>query len=134
MEKWYKDGLTFSCTQCGACCTGGPGYVWVSLEEVQILADHLHLSLEEFSKKYLRKIGNRFSLLEKPKTYDCIFLEGKKCTVYEARPSQCKTYPFWDGILESKERWEQEKKNCEGISDKAPLLSLASIEKKRKNE
>lgn len=133
-KKWYAEGLSFSCTECGACCTGGPGYVWVSAEEIQIIADHLHLSLDTFSQKYLRKIGKRYSLIEKPKSYDCIFLSGKKCTIYEARPKQCKSYPFWDGILESRERWEQEKKNCEGISDEAPLITLATIEKKRKNE
>ena len=37
-SPWYRDGLAFSCTRCGACCTGGPGYVWVSPEEIEELA------------------------------------------------------------------------------------------------
>ena len=36
---WYRDGLAFSCTRCGACCTGAPGYVWVSAEEIEQLAE-----------------------------------------------------------------------------------------------
>ena len=28
--EWYRDGLRFECTRCGACCTGAPGYVWVT--------------------------------------------------------------------------------------------------------
>ena len=28
-QAWYSEGLRFECTQCGACCSGEPGYVWV---------------------------------------------------------------------------------------------------------
>ena len=35
---WYKDGLAFTCTQCGNCCTGGPGYVWLSDAEIDRFA------------------------------------------------------------------------------------------------
>ena len=38
-SPWYQDGLAFSCTRCGACCTGAPGYVWVSPEEIGRLAE-----------------------------------------------------------------------------------------------
>ena len=40
-EPWYADGLNFTCTQCGNCCTGGPGFVWISREEIVRLAAHL---------------------------------------------------------------------------------------------
>lgn len=131
-KKWYHEGLKFSCTECGACCTGGPGYVWVTVEEIKKIADHLSLSVDAFSQKYIRKIYKRFSLIEK-QNFDCIFLEGKRCSIYEVRPNQCRNYPFWDTILVSKEKWEEEKKYCEGISEQAPLITLATIEKKRNN-
>ena len=35
---WYRDGLRFECTQCGKCCTGAPGYVWVDDDEVEALS------------------------------------------------------------------------------------------------
>ena len=35
---WYRDGLQFECTQCGNCCTGDPGYVWVTPEEIKAIA------------------------------------------------------------------------------------------------
>ena len=38
---WYADGLQFTCTQCGDCCTGDPGVVWVTDEELKAIADHL---------------------------------------------------------------------------------------------
>ena len=37
-QPWYADGLSFTCTQCGNCCTGGPGYVWISDMEIDRLA------------------------------------------------------------------------------------------------
>ena len=32
---WYRDGLRFTCTRCGNCCTGAPGYVWVDADAMK---------------------------------------------------------------------------------------------------
>jgi Fe-S-cluster containining protein len=53
--------------------------------------------------------------LKEKQNYDCVFLNERGCSVYEGRPRQCRTYPFWMSILESEERWEEEKKSCPGI-------------------
>ncbi len=130
MNPWYKEGLRFKCTGCGRCCTGFPGHVWVTEQEIQALAKRLQLPLDEFVKKYIRKVGDRYSLKEYAKTYDCVFLEGKKCTVYEDRPKQCQTFPWWQENLEHPEDWQYASKNCEGINHpEAPLISLEEIEK-----
>lgn len=131
-KPWYRKGLRFSCTQCGACCTGFPGYVWLNKTEIEELAHHLNLSKEEFLKCYTRNIKGRISLLEDPNTYDCIFLKNKKCSVYTKRPKQCQTYPFWPSILSSEKSWEEEKCRCEGIQEKAELLSYEEIEAKKR--
>ena len=126
---WYKNGLPFHCTQCGACCTGSPGYVWINDEEIVAMAKHLNISLETFIKKYTRSVYGRRALLEHPKTYDCIFLQNKTCTLYNARPMQCKTYPWWPEILSSKKAWEEEAERCEGIGHPdASLISLEEIQ------
>lgn len=130
MKPWYKEGLHFECTGCGQCCTGFPGYVWVSDEEALALSELLKISLEEFVKKYTRRIGNRLSLKEHPRNYDCVFLEGKQCTVYTARPKQCRTFPWWQENLETPEHWKEAGVRCEGINKEgAPLISLNEIEK-----
>src|SRR3954469_1356725 len=88
---WYRDGLSFTCTQCGNCCTGAPGYVWMSQVEIARMAEYLKITPQEVVEKYCRKIGNRISLSERRTAqgnYDCIFLKedpGTKkrtCTVY----------------------------------------------------
>lgn len=126
-EPWYAEGLNFKCTGCGKCCTGSPGYVWVTLNEIEEIADHLQLSLDEFSQKYLRKVKGRFSLKEHPSTYDCAFLKDNKCEIYEVRPTQCRTYPWWPKNLKSKKDWQEAATYCEGISLEAPLVPIEVI-------
>ena len=71
-KPWYKDGLKFSCTGCGDCCTGAPGYVWVNKEEIAAMAKTVKLTVEEFEDQYTRKIGIRRSLKEFGNG-DCVF-------------------------------------------------------------
>lgn len=132
-EPWYADGLSFTCTCCGNCCTGGPGFVWMSSEEVDRLASHLGLSRERTLKEYCRKIGQRISLKESrtPQgNFDCVFLKEipaekkpgqvslprRVCGIYEVRPLQCRTWPFWDGNLASRENWDNSAKRCPGMN------------------
>ena len=63
-DLWYKQGLKFTCTCCGNCCTGGPGYVWMSDEEIRRLAKHLKLTPEETYERYCRKVNGKTSLNE----------------------------------------------------------------------
>ena len=60
---WYKKGLRFKCTGCGKCCTGSPGYVWVSDDEVSVMAEKLDTSVKEFLKSYTHLVGDGLSLL-----------------------------------------------------------------------
>ncbi len=125
---WYKEGLKFKCTGCGKCCTGFPGYAWVTEEEIKAIAIYLKMNLKQFRKRYLRQVNNRFALLEGPKNYDCVFLEGKKCSIYPVRPVQCRTYPWWQQNLKTEKEWEEAKTFCEGINDSAPVVPLKIIQ------
>lgn len=127
-QKWYKEGLSFKCTECGKCCTGSPGYVWVSPQEIEEMALFLNLPLDQFIQRYIRKVGKRFSLIESKITYDCIFLKDKKCQVYGARPIQCRTFPWWPQNLSSPTAWEETAKHCEGIQAEATKVPFEKIE------
>jgi uncharacterized protein len=126
-EPWFKDGLRFQCTQCGNCCTGGAGYVWVNKEEIEKLAALVGLSVPEFEAKYVRSVGVRKSLIEY-ENGDCVFFDNqaRKCTVYEARPRQCRTWPFWDSNVRSEEGWQQTCEVCPG-SGKGQIYPVESI-------
>lgn len=130
---WYKDGLRFECTQCGDCCTGAPGYIWVTPEEMAGIAQKIgEPDLEAFKKKYTRREGNRVTLLDLANG-DCIFFDNQKrcCTVYEARPAQCRTWPFWDSNLKSRQAWKETCRVCPG-SGQGRLYTIEEIEKQRK--
>src|SRR4051812_8649503 len=80
-DVWYADGLDFTCTQCGNCCTGGPGYVWIEKGEIALLAEHLKITPEQVVEQYCRKIDGKFSLKERRSPaglYDCVFLKETK--------------------------------------------------------
>ncbi len=127
-EPWYASGLNFKCTECGQCCTGSPGYTWVSDEEIIAMAAHLKLTIDEFSRKYLRKVGQRISLLEHSTTFNCVFLKDKKCQIYALRPKQCRTYPCWPQNLKSREDWENAAKYCEGINRDSTTVPYSKIQ------
>ena len=132
-EPWYKDGLRFECTQCGDCCTGAPGYVWVNGEEIAEMANLVTSGdVPEFERKFVRKVGVRKRLVEFPNG-DCVFFDGKarRCTIYSARPRQCRTWPFWDSNLRRPEDWKQTCQVCPG-SGKGQLYQLDEIETQRK--
>ena len=116
-ELWYKDGLRFECLQCGSCCSGFSGTVRVSDEEIAVLARRLGLPETEFRKNYTRPIGGgAISLIEKPNK-DCIFFEREQgCIVYEDRPRQCRTWPFWRSNVYSSHAWKRGAKRCPGIN------------------
>lgn len=127
---WYKEGLKFKCTGCGKCCTGQPGYVWVTKEEIQAIATHLSIPADLFMRKYVRQKDNRYALIEKRNdNFSCVFLKDKKCEIYQVRPKQCRTYPWWQQNLNSSESWKLAATDCEGINDEAPLVPFEEIEK-----
>jgi len=107
-----------ACETCGgACCTGASGYIWAKYPEIEKMADFLSLTVEEFAIRYLKKVKHRYSLVEKrleDDNFACIFFnnELKQCSIYEVRPRQCRTFPFWETFKNNK---EEVKNECPGI-------------------
>jgi len=118
-EKWYADGLRFECTQCGNCCSGPPGFVWVTREESRRIAEYIKSADKTLGPEHKRRVGLRHSLTEKPDG-DCIFLkrEGGKtrCGIYPVRPLQCRTWPFWSENLRSADAWQDTARRCPGMN------------------
>ena len=129
-SPWYKSGLKFKCTSCGDCCTGAPGYVWVNKAEIEALAARLEMDVEAFSRKYVRLVGIRRALLEYANG-DCVFFDNqtRKCTVYEQRPRQCRTWPFWESNVRTPEAWAETCEVCPG-SGKGKLYQLDEIDER----
>ena len=131
---WYADGLRFECSQCGDCCSGAPGFVWVNEDEIADLADEMEMEVDAFEYQFVRQVGADKSLKEEPDG-DCILLdpEPRKCSVYGARPIQCRTWPFWDSNLERKKDWKETCSVCPG-SGTGRLYTFEEIEAQRKQK
>ena len=127
-EKWYQEGLRFQCTQCGNCCTGPEGYVWVNDEEVAQIAGHVGKPIDEVQIEHTRQVGKRASLKEFANG-DCTFFDSqtRRCRIYSVRPRQCRTWPFWDSNLASPGTWRQVQKVCPGAGS-GNFFSLEEIE------
>lgn len=113
-EPWWSDGLRFECTQCGNCCSGPPGAVWIDESEERALGAELGLDPATFRERFTLRVGPRRSLVEvrHGDRHDCVFLERHRdgratCRVYAARPRQCRTWPFWPVNLESRAAWDE---------------------------
>ncbi len=132
-EKWYAAGLSFECTQCGNCCSGEPGFVWATKEEIRRISEFLGRDDGWLSKTHLRRVGLRHSLTEKPDG-DCIFLKrenGKSmCGIYPVRPLQCRTWPFWTNLLRNSDSWNEAAKSCPGIN-RGKKIDFVEIEIRR---
>ncbi len=115
---FYSKGLQFECTGCGRCCTGAPGFVYLSESDIERISNFLKMDKITFIKKYTFQVTvygeNRLSLKEKS-NYDCIFYRDKKCLIYPVRPYQCRSYPFWKNNIKSRDRWERLSRDCPGI-------------------
>ena len=117
-----KEGFSYAfnqdaCSLCQArCCTGESGYIYVTKAEIQNIAQNLKMDIQEFVNKYLFKKMYKYSIKERKNgdEFECIFYDpiANGCTIYDTRPSQCKTFPFWDYY---KQRVDELKLECPGI-------------------
>jgi len=117
-----EDGFDYAfspnaCETCqGRCCTGESGYIYVTKNEIQKIAKLLNLEVKEFVDRYLFKKMYKYSIkeIQYNNSFECIFYdrESNACKIYDARPTQCKTFPFWDYY---KTRVDELKLECPGI-------------------
>lgn len=117
-DIFYRKGLQFECAQCGNCCTGEPGYVWLSDWDIATISSFLGVEQRTFLRNYTKIVTvfgeKRCSLIEKSQNA-CIFWDNI-CTIYNIRPYQCRSFPFWKRNLISKREWEKASLRCPGIN------------------
>jgi len=119
-SPFYAAGLNFSCKRCSSCCRYDSGFVFLSEEDLKKLTDSLDMEKDRFVKAYCRWVTSfqgieSLSLKEKPNK-DCILWEASGCSVYNARPLQCSSFPFWPSILSSQGSWKMAATGCPGMN------------------
>ncbi|MBF0430409.1 MAG: YkgJ family cysteine cluster protein [Fibrobacteria bacterium] len=116
-KNWYKNGLYFECQQCGNCCGGASGFVFLNEQEIKTLANKFNLTIPEFRAMYTDTLyGKKAVSLREKRNYDCILFDKTEgCKVYQNRPEQCRLWPFWEAIVSEKSSWEEAGESCPGI-------------------
>lgn len=110
------EGVCFSCTECGACCSGAPGKVRVSAEEIRHISEFRKQSEAAFRASELREVDGE-TLLRERANGDCVFFENNRCLIHPVKPRQCRTYPFWFGNVRSDAAWQKTCRACPGIGE-----------------
>lgn len=129
-KTWWQEGVRFECQGSGKCCTshGEFGFVFLTLEDRRRFAQFLGISTATFTRKYCDKNEHGvFHLKEDSKNTDCMFLKNKRCSVYEARPTQCRTWPFWPEVMSPKAWSRDVAAFCPGVG-RGPLISPEKIQ------
>ncbi len=106
-----------ACKRCGGkCCRGHEGYIWVSMEELEEMAAMKEIELPMFANHYLRQVQGKFSLQERVINGEhlCCFFDpiAGQCTMYQSRPEQCRTFPFWNSLMNNPQKLVQ---SCPGV-------------------
>ena len=127
--------LRFECSQCGLCCCGGDDYyVAINQADMKRLCDYLDISLKWLKQRYVAHLGHALYTIRMNQKGCCVFLQSdNSCNIYPVRPVQCRTYPFWPELLDSRKSWNLESRRCEGINrgNIVPLKTVKSALKKQ---
>jgi Fe-S-cluster containining protein len=84
----------FDCTTCANCCKTST--TEVSERDIEKLARHFRITAAQFIADYTtveEDEGQMTRVLKFSEPAGCVFLDGKLCSVYDARPGICQRYP-----------------------------------------
>lgn len=136
--------MKFQCQEtCGGkCCKipkGNQLFVFLTSKDRMRLAAFLHKPINKFAQRghftTTRFGGTGWHWYLKSGEGQCKFLtKAGKCSVYEARPTQCKTWPFWPENMKP-ETQEMFMKECPGIGvgpELADEVLNAQLDEQRK--
>ena len=129
-KEIFEKGINFECQGSSNCCVsrGSYGYVYLSKKDLTRIAKYLNLTTDLFKKNYCEYSDGYLHLRELNINGNCQFLKNNKCSIYAARPIQCRTWPFWKENMNAK-KWKKELIDfCPGIG-KGRLISASIIQK-----
>ncbi len=90
-------GAPLDCLHCPSLCCRMAGYVEVSRADIRRLAKFLGLTVSAFEARHVVERTRKGSKRIKSGYDTCQFLgEDRMCTVYEARPRDCRGYYCWE--------------------------------------
>lgn len=118
------EGVRFTCQSgCTRCCDVD-GFVYITEQDLKNAARFLELTPAEFESRYVYRT-RRLLRLRKPRARQCHFLEAGGCSIHTVKPTQCRLFPFWPELLETRQAWEKTGRRCPGIG-KGGLIQIGT--------
>ena len=117
--------LRFDCRPgCTNCCRVH-GYVYLTESDLRAAAVFLGMRPRDFESRYVYRTAHLLRL-RKPRHAQCHFLEENGCALHPAKPTQCRIFPFWPELVESRSAWRGISRYCPGIG-RGKLASLQGV-------
>ena len=118
-------GLRFECQKgCTACCEQ-QGFVYLSAEDLPRIAKFLGMTVTEFERQYVYRTRHLLRL-RVPRHAQCYFLRDGGCSIHAVKPVQCRIFPFWPELTDSKREWRKTAAWCPGIG-KGALVQIETV-------
>ena len=133
MSRWWeKEEVRFKCQEdCFKCCMK-PGVVNFDKEDLEDAANFLGIPQSKFKKEFRLKKTQDYWEMDVEEDLPCPFLTPQGCGIHPAKPKQCRTYPFWQENLASKNDWQLTAGFCPGIGT-GPKIPTAAIKRDLKD-
>ena len=114
--------LRFECQPgCTACCTQR-GFVYLTENDLGRAAEFLGMTAAAFERRYVYRTSKRMRL-RVPREGQCHFLRAGGCSIHPAKPTQCRIFPFWPELVESRREWKKTARYCPGMG-RGPLVQI----------
>jgi len=104
------------------------GWVYLTEADLKRAAAWLGLNAREFEQRYVYRTRHLLRL-RKPRHTQCPFLTGDGCAIHPAKPTQCRTFPFWPELISSAKAWRTLARLCPGVGqgELAPFAAVQRI-------
>lgn len=123
-NKAMGEGLRFECQPgCTACCEQ-KGFVYLTEPDLERAAEFLGIPAADFERRYVYRTRNQMRL-RVPREANCHFLRDGGCSIHPVKPVQCRVFPFWPELVDSRREWRKTARYCPGMG-KGPLIQIAA--------
>jgi Fe-S-cluster containining protein len=118
------DGVRFTCQRGCINCCNTEGYVYLTEDDLKRAARFTGMTRRAFEAKYVYRTSRQMRF-RKPRDKQCPFLVDNGCSIHPAKPTQCRTFPFWPELVERPAAWKRTGRYCPGIG-KGPLIQIGT--------
>jgi uncharacterized protein len=126
------DSVRFTCQPgCTNCCNQ-KGFVYLTEGDLLKAAEFTGMKASAFEKKYVYRTKNELRF-RKPRDKQCPFLLEDGCSIHPAKPTQCRTFPYWPELLDNRTSWNRVGQYCPGIG-KGPLIQISTARRRAEEQ